>query len=299
MTTEDSPPNESFAVYWLAALISESLVILIVNAITIIAFARTRPLRKRSTYLIINLTVSDLLVGAVTGPLLVYLSYKDKESDGFTWPGFIVWTFEFTSLIASQMNLFLISLERLHATLYPFRHCLTSECVYFQTIVGSWIITFLLGLLMAGLYLKKSNGGLYMWASFNVFTVLVMAVSYIIITVKFQRSPHSQHRGSSKTERKQLSLTLLVVTGVSVLTILPSAIYNSIPVDVKIELSNASRILDIHDALTVIYFASSIVNPFVYAIRMREFRKALRKLVCKSREPTRDHPLKPRAHAVP
>lgn len=298
MTTEDSPPNESFAVYWLPALITESLVILIINAITIITFARTRPLRKRSTYLIINLTVSDLLVGAVTGSLLVYLSYKDKESDGFTWPGFIIWTFEFTSLIASQTNLFLISLERLHSTLYPYRHCLTSECVYFQTIVGSWLITFLLGLLMAGLYLKKSNGGLYMWASFNVLTILVMAVSYIIITVKVQRSPHSQHRGSTETERK-LSLTLLVVTGVSVLTILPSAIYNSIPDDVKMELSNASRILKIHNALIVIYFASSIVNPVVYAIRMREFRKALGNLVSKSREPTRDHPLKPRAHAVP
>ena len=297
MATEDSSAKEGKAGYWLPVLITESVVILIINAITIIAFARIRNLRKRNTYLIINLTVADLLVGAVTGPLLVYLSCKDKENNGFTWPGFIIWTFEFNFVIASQVNLFLISLERLHATLFPFRHCLISEYVYFKIIVGSWSITFLLGSLMAGLYLKATNGGPYVWASFNVLTLLVIAVSYIIIIVKVQRSPYSQHCSTNK-ERK-LSVTLLVVTGVSFLTILPSAIYNSVPVDLRRNLSNESRLSEIHHALTVIYFASSIVNPLIYTIRMQEFRKALGNLLSKSNEPNRDHPLKPWDHAVP
>ena len=227
MATEDSSPGkEGIAGYWFPVLITESVVILIMNAITIIAFARIRHLRKRSTYLIINLTVADLLVGAVTGPLVVYLSCKDKENNGFTWQGFIIWTFEFTFVIASQVNLLLISLERLHATLYPFRHCFISECVYFKIIFSSWLITSLLGSVMAGLYLKQTNEGPYVWASFNVLTLLVIAVSYIIIIVKVQRSPHPQHHGLANKERK-LSVTLLILTGVSVLTILPSAI--SIP----------------------------------------------------------------------
>ena len=297
MATEDSSAKEGIAGYWFPVLITESVVILIINAITIIAFARIRHLRKRSTYLIINLTVADLLVGAVTGPLVVYLSCKDKENYGFTWEGFIIWTFEFTFVIASQVNLFLISLERLHATLFPFRHCFIAECVYFKIIVGSWFITFLLGSLMAGLYLKETNGGPYVWASFNVLTLLVIAVSYIIITVKVQRSP-PQHRGSANKERK-LSVTLLIVTGVSVLTILPSAIYNSIPVNLRGNLSNASRLREIHHALLLIYFASSLINPLIYTIRMQEFRKALGNLVSKNKVSSRDHPLKPRAHAVP
>ena len=65
MTTEDSPAKEDTADDWFPALITECVVILIINAITLIAFARTRQLRKRSTYLIINLTVADLLVLAV------------------------------------------------------------------------------------------------------------------------------------------------------------------------------------------------------------------------------------------
>ena len=67
MTTEDFHTTED--TNWFPVLISEFLVTSIINAITIIAFARINHLRKHSTYLIINLTVADLLVGAVVGPL--------------------------------------------------------------------------------------------------------------------------------------------------------------------------------------------------------------------------------------
>ena len=69
-------------------IITEFLVILIINAVTIAAFARINHLRKRSTYLIINLTVADLLVGAVAGHLHVY--HQKKENLDFTWPGVTV-----------------------------------------------------------------------------------------------------------------------------------------------------------------------------------------------------------------
>ena len=84
-------------------------------------------------------------------------------------------------------------------------------------------------------------------------------------------------------------MTLFIVTGVSVLTILPWAIYISLPVDVLEELSNASSV-NISGMLVVIFIASSIVNPLVYAIRMKEFRKAIRNICfCKSTEPSIVH----------
>jgi len=78
MTTDDSP-------VWLPVFIIEFHVISIINIITIIAFARISHLRKRSTYLIMNLTVADLLVGAVTGPLFVCR----QEREGIK-PDFII-----------------------------------------------------------------------------------------------------------------------------------------------------------------------------------------------------------------
>ena len=80
-----------------------------------------------------------------------------------------------------------------------------------------------------------------------------------------------------------LSVTLFIVTGVSVLTILPMAIYESMPEDIKNKWHSTSN-ADIYHILAVIYFANSIVNPLVYAIRMREFRNALRNLVSSKRQ---------------
>ena len=70
MTVEDSPTK--WDTDWFPVFITEFLVICIINAIAIIAFTRNHHIRKRSTYFIINLTVADLSLGAVVGPLYVY-----------------------------------------------------------------------------------------------------------------------------------------------------------------------------------------------------------------------------------
>ena len=76
MSTED-PVHSSNA--WIVLFIAESIVIVISNALTLLAFAKIHHLRKRSTYLIINLAVADLLVGALTVPISVLYFHKDED----------------------------------------------------------------------------------------------------------------------------------------------------------------------------------------------------------------------------
>ena len=76
---------------------------------------------------------------------------------------------------------------------------------------------------------------------------------------------------------------IFIVTGVSVLTILPWAIYKSIPNEIQQKWYKATSV-NIYDMLAVIYFANSIVNHLVYAIRMQEFRKALGNLLSGQRQ---------------
>ena len=274
MAASDSLEKKAIDLF--PVLVTEFLVISIINVITITAFARHRHLRKRSTYLVMNLTVADLLVGVVTGPLFMYIENDNKVC---TWPGSIICAIQLTFPVASQVNLSLISLERLHATLFPFRHCLITRCVYFKIIIACWFIAFTLAFAMS---ILTQEAWLYAWVPFNAVTLLVLVVCYIIIIVNVQSNPHSQHRGSIHKERK-LSVTLFIVTGVSVLTILPLTIFNSMPVDVKEKWRSASSV-HVHHILIVIHIANSIVNPLVYAIRMREFRKALRNLVSSKRQ---------------
>jgi len=126
-----------------------------------------------------------------------------------------------------------------------------------------------------GILSKEAFG--YAWVSFSAVTLVVLAVCYIIIIVNVPNNPHSQHRGSIIKERK-LSTTLLIVTGVSISTFLPWAIQNSMPEDIKKKWHSASNV-DLHKGIAVLYYANSLVNPLVYAIRMQEFRKALGNLV--------------------
>ena len=45
----------------------------------------------------------------------------------FSWQSFVYLTLQGLFLVASLANISLISLERLNATLFPFRHCLVGK----------------------------------------------------------------------------------------------------------------------------------------------------------------------------
>ena len=156
---------------WFAVFTSELIAIFIINGFTLIVFARNRHLRKRTMYLIINLTVADLLTGAVTGPLDMRGSYIEGA-----WR-----ELRLIFPVASQACLSLISLERLHATLYPFRHCLTEKWAYFKIIIGTWLLALFLAVMVMVLRLHNEVGIPYAVASYTVVTLLVITVSYVII----------------------------------------------------------------------------------------------------------------------
>ena len=120
----DSGLFEKEECIWMATLLTELIVIVLINLFTLATFARNRYLRKRSTYLVINLTIADLLFG-VAAVLLPILEPNILESynilgEHFNWYAFLYFTLNSLFPAASLANLSLISLERLHATIYPF-----------------------------------------------------------------------------------------------------------------------------------------------------------------------------------
>ena len=59
-------------VTWLTVGLTECVAIVTLNIITIIVLVKNRNLRKRSTYLVINLAVADMLVGGFATDDLFY-----------------------------------------------------------------------------------------------------------------------------------------------------------------------------------------------------------------------------------
>ena len=272
---------------WMATLLTELIAVVLINLFTLATFARNSHLRKRNTYLVINLTTADLLLG-VAAVLLPILEPRILEShnilgEHFNWYAFLYLTLESLFPAASLGNLSLISLERLHTTIYPLsiRHCLIREQIYFTVITFSWLLALLFASMVAILAVlgRQLTLDFYVFASYCFITVLIITASYVIIISNVKSSPQSHNFGSKLLAEKKLSVTLFVMTVASFLTILTLAVWIVMLRHRGCELSPV-----IAYRFNLTFFAlclcNSIVNPIIYALRMQEFRKAARKLCC-------------------
>ena len=260
--------------------LTQFIMVFIINAFTLVVFARSRHLRRRNTYLIMNLTVADLLIAAVSGPesILFYTGNKKREK-GFG-VSHVYLIISDMCWIASLGNLVLISLERLHATLYPFRHCLLGKSIYYKIIIFSWFGALTLA---CGLHISRLNnpvlGDRYPWIIYVVLILAVLTTSYVIIMSKFSRRPYVQQLGSVMSAERKLSVTLFIVSAASILTLLPWVIVTCI--SISSDRYFWFQFTPVKIALTF-YYLNSILNPVIYAIRLTEFRRASKELFCKN-----------------
>ena len=264
---------------WHAVWLTQFIMVFIINTFTLAVFARSRHLRRRNTYLIMNLTVADLLIAAVSGPeTILFFKRNTRPKKGF---GVLYSIISDMCWIASLGNLVLISLERLHATLYPFRHCLVGKSVYYKIIIFSWFgaLTLACGLQISRM-IDVPLADRYPWVIYICLTLAVLITSYVIIMSKFIRKAHVQQLGSVMSAERKLSVTLFIVSAASILTLLPWVIIICISI-------SSDRYLWIKFAPTrkiaaTFYFLNSLLNPVIYAIRLTEFRRASKELFCKS-----------------
>ena len=265
---------------WRAVWLTQFIMVFIINAFTLVVFARSRHLRRRNTYLIMNLTVADLLIAAVSGPeAILFFKRNTRPKKGF---GVLYSIISDMCWIASLGNLVLISLERLHATLYPFRHyCLVGKRIYYKIIIFSWLGSLILACVLHIIRMNDSAlADRYPWIIYVVLALAVLTTSYFIIISKFITKPHVQQLGSVMSAERKLSVTLFIVSAASILTLLPWVIIICIAI-------SSDRYLWIKFAPTrkiafTFYFLNSLLNPVIYAIRLTEFRRASKELFCKS-----------------
>ncbi|KAJ7381031.1 hypothetical protein OS493_004627 [Desmophyllum pertusum] len=177
----------------------------------------------------------------------------------------------FTSL-ASISNLAAISLERLYATLLPWRHRATSklQCLLFILVV--WMLSALSSVMyiLSLFVFLSTHGALYSWLPYLCLLLLVICASYTAILVKVRRGNNRR----LDSERK-FTMTLFMVTVFSLVAYLPMVALGVLYFALGIEVSNLFlRVLSLFN------FGNSLVNPILYSFRMPDFRKAVRSLFC-------------------
>ena len=266
----------------LAVFLTVSAAIVTVNLLTIVLFIKNGSLRTRAMYLVINLTVADMFVGGFSHFLLFqHLSDTcDITKMNLSLELIVIITFlHLWFPLTSLTNIAVISLDRMHATIRPFRHRLIKKWVYGVTIAGVWVLAAIISTASALLaeYWGKWSYHIYVWQSWCCLCLIVICVSYSSIAVKFLCGAHPQHHGAASRQRK-LTVTLFIMTIVSLLMWLPHA---AIAIFIHSSASSwMSRLspeesFRLNYSLKVLFVMNSLVNPIVYAIRILEFRKSL------------------------
>ena len=272
--------SSSDCIIWATVFTAEFVAIVTVNLLSIILFIKNRSLRTRSMYLVISLTVADMLVGGLSGSVsqldllrnchfvnvsLVYLKVIIVIRN-------LLLFFPFVSLT----NIAMISLERFHATFRPFKHRLIKRWVYVVAIVVVWVFP-VITLVIRDIEWFLIRHHLYLWESHCCLCLIVTFASYTSILVNFRFGAHPQRHFAAALRQRKLTVTLFITTLVSLLLWLP---YNiSLFVAWLSDICNY-RIaypegLSLRYLLRFLFYANSLVNPILYAIRMSDFKKAL------------------------
>ena len=268
--------SSSECITWLALFITISITIVTVNLLSIVLFITNRSLRTRAMYLVINLTIADMFVGGFShfvlfGFLSLYSCDIVKMNLSPKLNVIIAFLFLWFPL-TSLTNIAVISLDRMHATIRPFRHRLIKKWVYGVTIAGVWVSAAMVStaVLILEVYVYGKEF-LYLLQSYCFLCLLVICVSYSSIVVKFLCGAHPQHHGAVRRQGK-LTVTLFIMTIVSLLMWLPHAVVIFLPSSKFLSFQESSRL---NYSLNSLVLMNSLVNPIVYTIRIPEFRKAL------------------------
>ncbi|XP_044170943.1 adenosine receptor A3-like [Acropora millepora] len=279
-------PAECIA--WAALFGMEAVVIAMLNALTIFIYLKERSLRKRSMYLVINLAVADMFVGAGSSIIEGLLLGNDCglwTIDNFNQPPALVITVLQRSFpLASIANLAAISFERTQATFLPFKHRLIGKKTFLAAAVAIWMAA---GLCSASLLLQnvvpvrviEFRRGFYItYLSFFSFCLLTILVSYSSIAIKIVFGNQPRHHGATSRERK-LTKTLFIVTVVSLMLALPQIVFFFC--DSVSQLRNFLGMVSVRTRyfyrffFKFFFYANSLVNPVVYAFRIPDFKRAL------------------------
>ena len=235
---------------------------------------------------IISLSVADMLSGGISA---FDLFYDVGEMCNF-WGHDTEYWYDISAVLllwfpdCSLTNMTVISLERLNATFWPFRHRTIKKSVYWVLIVAIWLtaLLFSCALIMIQYYTRKWDYYYYAWSSFIFICLLVICVSYVFIFVKLRFGNQPRHHGAANRERK-LTVTLFTVTSLSLLLWLPYVITSSLFFASNIS-SSLSKIglFRLQGGSIVFLYANSFLNPILYTMRMPSFRRAL-KMLCRQR----------------
>ena len=272
------------ALFFSVINIIQALVILASNAFTIYVFVQRKLCLKRTAFLLINLAVTDFLIGATALLEIIFLSFRKMTVKAIIYDEPFS-AFQISFSCSSLFCLVGISLERVYAVLWPYRHLTISTKFYIVNIALAWIAGITIGVIYTLVSLdvigKEANipTELALLCSLAIFVASYRAIRTRMNKTVLSLDAHNRH---TEEQNMKLSRTLIIVTTLSLLLWVPAIVVSGVQVNCS-PCSEAIVRLQIVSSTRVLHLSNSIVNPVVYSYRMPMFREEMKKFLNKIR----------------
>ncbi|EDO40265.1 predicted protein [Nematostella vectensis] len=251
-----------------AVMVSEGVMILFANMLTLATFACNSHMIKRTTYCLLSVAAADGLVG-----FSAILTHTAQITCTFNGPYKIFCQFLWQVFqSASLFGLVLVAVERMYATVWAIRHRNAGRRWYLVGIAFEWVLSTVMGILYVA-----SSKEISRWTKtvLTIAALVVLSIAYVAIFIKVKKQSQQQScqkTGQERIKREwELARTLSIVTAFSLLTWIPDSIYHFVP--------GYASFSAIHQSFQVVRLLNSIVNPLIYFLILHNFRRALRSTV--------------------
>lgn len=271
------------------------LLIVLENAIVLVAIWKNKKFHMPMYYLLGNLTLSDLLAGFTYMLNLLMSGPNTLKLTPLLW--FLREGGVFITLAASVISLLAIAIER-HVTMVKMKpYHGTKRNRMFWLIGASWAVSILLGVLpimgwnCIGM-LDLCSTVLPLYSKYYVlFCVSVFIGILLSIVVLYGRIFHTvkvntkklgslQRKGLARRSQKYMALlkTVTIVLGVFIACWLP--LFVLLLMDFVCQTKECSILLKA-DYFLGLAMINSLINPIIYTLTSKDMRKAIIKLLCR------------------
>lgn len=269
------PLQYNAAIIWVCVFIVEALVIITANVLSIMVFSSRKYRTKKSSILMANLAISDLLVGGLGTGFQIY-----AVGTPMLWPFHFNFhinvLFDMFTGFASLFCLTAIAWERMYASLFPVHYKFLHASKYGIVIVFIWVLSiaiscvafFVPPVVVPPLTTNK------IIAVLLCFCVVSIIFSYTSIGIKLfmQQGVHNRNQNQVNYIK-----TLFLVTFLSLVSWLPFQVI----ILVMYISNNQYRIDNQNVVITTkfLQYGNSFVNTIVYYFRMPGFRNDLKSIL--------------------
>jgi len=263
-------------------LLVEAVVTVTVNIVAILIFRRTPRLRCRKYLFIVNLCVADLFVGLVSVPLYVFVINSENLSK--TVIDFYIAQDPFFG-VASLFGLSAIAIERGYATYYPFKHRVLSILKYKISISLIWVGALATSVVIFTSGRSPSVSQTVMITITIAIPIAIVLVSYFLIWKKISLKKSTPNSAINRASTS-FTVTLAIVTLFSFITWMPFMVATIIFLNCNsLNICKDDSYYEVEEVVLeiskVLHYGNSMINFFVYTVRMREFKaEIVRRLRC-------------------